>query len=271
MGSRNTLRRALWAALESKPKYTRSVSFYVQTTIIAVILASIAAVMLESVEPIYARHKTLFLAFDRFSVAVFAVEYVIRLWSCVEDKRWNHPFWGRLKYATSFMAIIDFLAVAPFIVHIGISSDFRLIRAIRLIRIFRIFKLGRYSESMQTLARVIRSKREDLTVTVFVVFILMIISSSLMYFAEHNAQPETFCSIPHTMWWTVVTLTTVGYGDCYPVTTAGRIIGGLIALFGVALFAMPTAILGSGFMEEMQRKRSQSITCPHCGKDIDSA
>ena len=121
---------------------------------------------------------------------------------------------------------------------------------------------------MQTLANVLRDRREELYVTIFVLLIMLVIASSLMYFVENEAQPEAFSSIPSAMWWGMVTLTTVGYGDAYPVTSAGKVLGAAIALMGIGMFALPAGILGSGFAEEIQRRKKGNL-CPHCGKHID--
>jgi voltage-gated potassium channel len=129
--------------------------------------------------------------------------------------------------------------------------------------------LGRYSESLRTVTRVIRSKKEQLSVAVFVVAIMLVVASSAMYYLEHEAQPKTFSSIPAAMWWGVVTLTTAGYGDIYPVTTLGKVVGAMIALLGVGLFALPAGILASGFAEELRDRREEKQICPHCGRAID--
>ncbi len=123
---------------------------------------------------------------------------------------------------------------------------------------------------MQTLGIVMKERIGDLTVSFFALFILLILASSLMYFVEHEAQPEVFSSIPSAMWWGVITLTTVGYGDVYPVTALGRFIGAIIAILGIGMFALPAGILASGFAKQLQR-RHQHKTCPHCGKDLDES
>jgi len=135
-------------------------------------------------------------------------------------------------------------------------------------RIFRLFKLGRYSSAMKTMARVLRNKKEELGITIFIVLLLLIIASSLMYFVENPVQPEVFSSIPAAMWWGVETLTTVGYGDVIPQTALGKALGMVIAILGIGMFALPAGILGSGFFEEVQSKRRESEVCPHCGKEI---
>lgn len=149
------------------------------------------------------------------------------------------------------------------------SFDMRFIRGIRLFRLIRLLKIGRYSSSLRTLINVLKRKKEELIISVFSIFILLIIVSSLMYFIEHKAQPEAFSSIPASMWWGIITLTTVGYGDVYPVTIVGKLYGSFIAFLGIGLFALPAGILASGFAEEIhQSKVDNSETCPHCGKSL---
>jgi voltage-gated potassium channel len=167
------------------------------------------------------------------------------------------------------LALIDLLAILPFYLPIFVHLDLRIIRILRLFRIFRVFKLARYSESVKILSSVIKRKKEELLIVFFVLFILLIVASSLMYFVENDAQPNVFSSIPMAMWWCIVTLTTVGYGDIYPITVLGRILGGIIALLGIGMFALPTGILASAFAEELQKKHERPKICPHCGKVID--
>ena len=150
-----------------------------------------------------------------------------------------------------------------------IPFDLRFLRAIRLIRVFRLFKLGRYNESAKQFSRVLKAKKAELLTTVFIIFILLIVASSLLYYIEHQAQPEKFANIPEAMWWGVVTLTTVGYGDIYPITTLGKFLGAIISLLGIGLFALPTGLISAGFIEEIAKKQKTRARCPKCGTTID--
>lgn len=140
----------------------------------------------------------------------------------------------------------------------------------------RVFKLNRYMDSMGVLSRVLRREKEQLLITVFMTFLLMLIASSMMYYLENKAQPEAFPNIIASFWWAIATLTTVGYGDVYPVTGLGRILSGIIALLGIGLVALPTGIISSGFLAELedQKKKDQApkerihIICPSCGTHI---
>jgi voltage-gated potassium channel len=164
------------------------------------------------------------------------------------------------------MAVVDLVSILPSLIPGG-TLDLRFIRSLRLARLARTLKLARYSQSLQTLGRVLRAKREELVVTGIAGALLLICASSIMYFAEHDAQPQQFSSIPASMWWGVVTLTTVGYGDIFPVTPLGKILGAFIALLGIGLFALPAGILASGFSDEL--RRNEPRTCPRCGQVID--
>lgn len=241
--------------------------------ILGLIFLNLMAVALETVDSLYEQYQFWFQAFEVFSIAVFTVEYVLRVWSCTVKEAYRHPLWGRLRFMVTPLSLIDLLAIIPFYLPL-LSPQMRIGRAFRLFRLFRVLKLNRYTDSLKILARVLRLKQEELILSLFVLSILLAIASSLIYFAEHDAQPEAFSSIPEAMWWGTITLTTVGYGDVYPVTLIGRILGAILAILGIGLFALPAGILASGFSEELQArkaKKQQQDTriCPHCGEMID--
>lgn len=238
--------------------------YWFDTAIMILILANVLAVILETVDPLYAAFGREFYLFELGSVVVFSVEYGGRLWTATEHPEYDHPIWGRLRFAASPFMVIDLLAILPFF--IGAIVDLRILRALRLLRFLRLFKLARYSASLRAFSRVLAKKREDLVITTTVGGILLLVASSLMYFAERAAQPEAFSSIPAAVWWGVITLTTVGYGDVYPVTPLGRVLGTTVAVVGIGLFALPASILASGFIEEAG---SGPRTCPHCGEPIE--
>jgi voltage-gated potassium channel len=194
-------------------------------------------------------------------VICFTILYVLQLWSCTTDVRYNHPLWGRVRYALTPLALIDLLAILPFYLLI-IFPHVRLVEATDLLRLLRLLKLIRYSEALRTILRVILAKADELIMTFVAVFILLIFASSVMFFAEREAQPEVFPSIPAAMWWGVVTLTTVGYGDVYPVTTIGKLFGAALAFIGIGLFALPAGIIASGFSAEVQRRKELDSNKP---------
>ena len=251
------------------PADDNSLSKYVRSFVALLIVLNVLAIIFESIESIGIPYRTFLNAFEIISVVVFTAEYLIRIWICTEDERYQNIVTGRLRFALTFFALIDLLAILPFYLPAIFVLDLRFIRVLRLLRILRILKLGRYSESLQLFGRVFRAKKEELWIMVFVAFILLTVASSFVYIAEQEAKTKGFSSIPEAMWWGVVTLTTVGYGDVYPETFWGKILGAVIALLGVGMIALPAGILGSGFVDELRSKREAEKICPHCGKSID--
>jgi voltage-gated potassium channel len=259
-------RHRAWTILEaahSEDKASRAFHIFMLT----LIFLNVIAVILESVSYLQARFALAFLLFEVVSVAVFSVEYVVRMWSCVEDRRFSHPVTGRLRFALRPLPLVDLLAILPFFLALA-TVDLRVLRALRFFRLIRIVKAARYVAALRLFGEVLKGKREELILTTGLMLVLLVIASSVMYFAEGAAQPDKFSSIPASMWWAVATLTTVGYGDVYPITVAGQIAGAVVALLGIGFFALPTALVGAGFVEAMQRVKAPRI-CPHCGKPVE--
>ncbi|MBK8015148.1 MAG: ion transporter [Deltaproteobacteria bacterium] len=232
----------------------------------ALVVLNIVALVLESVASIRAVAGPAFAIFETVSVAVFTAEYVARVWAASASDVYAHPIRGRLRFVATPLAIADLLAVVPFFLPF-LGVDLRFVRGIRFLRLVRFFKLGRYSRSLQLMMRVARRSRRELVLTVWLVALLLVFASCAMFQVEHHAQPKTFSNIPTTMWWAVATLTTVGYGDIYPVTPLGRLLASLIAFLGIGLFALPTGILGAGFVHELEKRHrvAEQVNCPHCG------
>ncbi|HMS43435.1 MAG TPA: ion transporter [Pyrinomonadaceae bacterium] len=235
------------------------------------ILLNTIAVVLETVESINQQYAWHFHALEVFSVVVFTLEYVLRLWIAPLEKRFSGRF-GRVRYAFTIFALIDLVAILPFYLPLLFPMDLLVIRFLRVFRLFRLFKLNRYARSLNTLDDIIRNKKEELFVTLAMLVMLLLFASSLMYLVENEAQPDKFPDIPTAMWWGIVTLTTVGYGDAFPITPLGKILGGIVAILGIALFAIPTGIFAAGFNEELEKIRLKDKlkcpTCPHCDGDI---
>lgn len=227
-----------------------------EVILVILILANGVAVVLESVPSIGESHATAFARFELVSIVVFTAEYAARLWSSVEldDPRYKHPLWGRLRYATTPLAIIDLLAILPFYLSFLVAVDLRVLRVLRLLR---MFKLTRYSAAMNLMLAALRQEMSAIAAALFVLMLLLIIASSLAYLAEHEAQPEAFGTIPHAMWWAIVTLTTVGYGDVVPITPWGKVVGGLIGIIGIGMVALPAGLLASGFSEQLHERRRE--------------
>ena len=237
--------------------------------LVVLIVLNILAVILATVDSIDTSLSSFFWWFELVSVILFSIEYILRVWTAVQKKRYSSPVRGRIKYIFSPMAMIDLLAILPFYIPFLIPVDLRFLRALRLFRLLRLLKIGRYSNAMQVIGSILKRKKPELTITFVIIFVLLIVTSSLMYYVEHDAQPETFSSIPATLWWSVCTLTSVGYGDVIPETPFGKFCGGIIALLGIGIFALPAGILASGFEEEQSRKRATKYQCPICKESVE--
>jgi voltage-gated potassium channel len=233
------------------------------------IMLSVVVVILETVDEYNAAYGTIFHTIEIICVAIFTVEYLLRLWIAPLDPKYAGRF-GRLRYAVSLMAIIDLVAILPTFLPMVFTVDFLLLRFLRTFRLFRLFKMSRYVESLNKLDDVLIKKKEELLVTMAMIAMLLLFSSSLMYLVENEAQPDKFPSIPASLWWGIVTLTSVGYGDTFPITPLGKLFGGFTAFLGVAMFALPTGIFAAGFVEELAKSKHQQgeCCCPSCGCDL---
>ena len=225
--------------------------------IMIMIFLNMIAVIMETVASVYIKYEYFFEWFEIISVVVFTLEYVGRIWTCTLIELYRHPIKGRIQFILSPIGLIDLLAILPFYLPFIMSLDGRILRLLRLFRLVRIFKMGRYSTAFQMIANVLNRRKEELLVTLTIVLLVLILASSLMYYVEHEVQPEAFSSIPATMWWGVATLTTVGYGDVYPITSIGRVLGAFIAIMGVGIFALPAGIIASGFEAEIRKKSEE--------------
>lgn len=244
-----SLRRSVYELLDGQTEVTRP-QRAADVLLASLIIISVTAAVLETVPAYAVEYGRLFFIIETGSVGIFSVEYILRLWSCVEDRslKTRYPLRARLRYAIRPLSIVDFLSIAPFYLAAIIGIDLRLLR---LFRLLRVLKLTRYSPALGTLAAVVYAQRRALAGTAFVMSVLILGSAALMFAAEHKAQPEAFASIPHALWWAAVTLTTVGYGDVVPVTAAGRFLGVGIVIIGVGIVALPAAILTAGLAREI--------------------
>lgn len=242
----------------------------VNTFIIGLIILNVIAVMLETVPGLHPRYNDFFHYFELISVIIFTVEYILRVWSSNHDPKFKHSIHGRLRYMITPAALIDLLAILPFYIHVIVGLDLRMLRMLRLLRFFRLFRLTAYMKAAKLVTNVFRSKYHELLLSLILIMFLVIIASCLVFFAEYQQPDTNFTSIPATIWYAVVSLTTVGYGDMIPETLWGKVFASLILLAGVALFALPAGIITSGFLDEMRKARKPRIkNCPHCGKPID--
>jgi len=245
--------------------------------IIVLIILNVIAVILETDKNLQAQYSDFFYYFDLVSVIIFTIEYVLRVWSSNHEEKYKHSVWGRIKYIFSPGALIDLIAILPFFLHLffGFGLDFREIRMLRLARVLRLFRLTAYTKSANMIVSVFKKRSNELALSFILAFFLIILASCVIYFAEHQAvmpgeTESKFHSIPATIWWAVVSLTTTGYGDMYPITTIGRILASVIMLTGVAFFALPAGIITAGFIDEFRMNRiKKTHRCPNCGEHIE--
>ncbi|MCB2080351.1 MAG: ion transporter [Novosphingobium sp.] len=246
-------KRRLFEILEDSPPGDR-LSVVADGCLVVLIIANVAAAVIETVASVRAAYGPLFDAFEYFSVAVFTVEYLLRLW--VADLHAPlatlGPVRARLRFAMQPSAIIDFLAIAPFYLALfGIGADLRILRMFRLVR---FLKLVRYSSGLRSLLAAIAEESRALLGALVVMTGLALTAASLLYLLEHEVQPDGFGSIPQALWWAMATLTTVGYGDVVPVTAAGKLVGGMVMLLGLMMFALPVGIVATAFAREMHKR-----------------
>ncbi|WP_053228332.1 ion transporter [Spirochaeta cellobiosiphila] len=246
------LRKKLFNIIEPAGNKFETPSLVFDKTVIILISINIISIILESFPQVNEQYESLFRLIEIISISFFTIEYLLRL--LTSDLK--YPASSRLRsllyYVLTPMALIDLFAIIPFYIPFLFTIDLRFIRVLRLTRLLRILKINRYSNSLQLLGRVLNRAKEKLIVTMFVTFILMLFASTAMFYLETDKQPEAFPNIIASFWWAIATLTTVGYGDVYPITLWGKILAGIVALLGVGLVALPTGIISSGFIEEYE-------------------
>ncbi len=234
----------------------------VDASIVTAIVLTLASVLLGTVDPVEQSIGWLLDIVLVLGVLAFTTEYALRLWACTCEEGYEDPVHGRVRFALTPLALVDAFALLPFylalIVQIVTLGSAQASPFIHLFLLLLFLKLARYSRALRTLGQVLYKRRGELGAVLIINFVLLVAVSSAMYFVEGDVQPEAFSSIPKTMWWGLITMTTVGYGDTTPITAWGRTIAGLAALLGVAMFALPAGILGAGFTEAFQEAREES-------------
>ena len=225
--------------------------------IVSLILLNVVCIVLESMEELERQYRELFLFIEISSTLVFATEYLMRLWSCVESKQKIGANASnskkRLKYVLSPMAIVDLVAFLPSLLQVlfpGID-----LRFLRILRLLRVFKLTRYFSTFELLFNVLHEERKNLAGIFVILIVILVMAASALYLVERDVQPDKFGSIPEAMWWAIAALTTVGYGDVYPQSYLGQVLGSLVTILGIGMVALPSGILASAFSEQMRRKR----------------
>jgi voltage-gated potassium channel len=223
------------------------------------IMASVLVAVVDSEPTVMAGHELMFRRIEIGFGLLFALEYLARLWTCVEhpgphdSSRWP-ALAARWRFACSPAGLFDLLALAPLAVA-GLGSEVYVLRLVRVLRVLRLARLGQFSSAMRLLTDAVRSRRFELLASAAVSMVILLISSTLLYLVEGPAQPETFGSIPRAIWWSVETMTTVGYGDAVPQSPLGKLLAGLTAILSIGFIAMPTGILAAAFSDALQRRR----------------
>lgn len=259
--------------------------------ITTVVVLALASVILGSFQVFAPWRRHVFMAVSYFSALLFTLEYLLRLWSA--PAYYHHlrkPWLSRLRYAVSFLGIVDLFAILPFVLPLFFPHDASFVSLIEFARILLIFKLSRYSAAMRLMESVFRSVRSELWLGVMLAATVVVFSGMLMYYVERDAQPEAFNNVGQGFWWSVITFSTVGYGDIYPVTPVGKVLASFIAFIGIGMIALPTGILSSAFMKKMSELRTgrhwppekksrkgppsgsgdgRGRYCPHCGRRLD--
>ena len=231
-------------------------SFYCDIIIFLIIVINVICVCLESVEEINNKYSILFSYIEIFSISFFSVEYLLRIWSAASQKDDAcSSSEKRFRYIFSFTGLIDIIAIAPSIIQLfGFGID---TRWIRIIRLARLLKISHYSSALEDLISAVYNERNAFGATLYILVISLFLSSSIMYIIENDNQPEAFSSIPSTMWWSIITLTTVGYGDTIPMTSLGKVIGAITALMGVCTVALLTGIVASAFSNQIKVRKNE--------------
>ena len=219
-------------------KLSRYFAFFIQ----ALILLSVITFSIETIPNLKPQTRVILQSIEWFSVIVFTLEYLLRIY--VAD--------SKPKFIFSFFGIIDFLAILPFYLSFGV--DLRSLRALRFLRLFRILKLVRYNKAMNHFTSAIKSAKEEILLFIFITLILIYFSAVGIYYFENQAQPEHFSSIFDSLWWAIITLTTVGYGDVYPITVGGKVFTFFILMIGLGIVAIPTGIISSALTKSVDKK-----------------
>jgi voltage-gated potassium channel len=247
------IRRRIYERLEPEGRTAPGLSWE-NKLIVALVLLAVMIAILDSEETVAAQWGPWLVGTELVVTGVFVIEYVARLWVAGENPRYR-GVGGRLRYLVTPAALVDLLAIAPVLLGM-FGGESLVLRLVRLLRILRIARLGRFSRAATAIAEALVARRYELVMSVVISGILLLITSTLLYIVEGGVQPEYFGSIPRAMWWSIATLTTVGYGDVVPVSGLGRLLAGGTALLGIGLIALPTGILASAFSDAIQRQRA---------------
>lgn len=249
--SKRHLKHRLLHILEGDPAAGKPGRF-VQSALIALVIANIVSIILESVHHLHTDYLAYFHGFEVFSIVVFTIEYLARFWTASE-KHEDQPWLARRKYALSFFGLIDLISILPFYLQFFVPGmDLRILRVVRLLR---TFKLSHFNSAIEDLFSALYHARASVYSTIYLFLIALLLTSTAMYHVEHELQPDKFGSIPAAMYWSVISLTTVGYGDVTPVSSLGKFISAITAFLGVSSVAMLTGVVASAFANQVERRK----------------
>ena len=250
--------RQFWFHILQVPSVASNVARYFNYALTAIILVNCAAVALETVPSIYSPRIDLFFMLEAVSTAIFLAEYCGRIWVCVENPKFASPVIGRLRYAFQIIMMLDFLVVVTYFAPV----DLRFLRVFRLLRLLRVLHLEDIDKSLTSVLAELARRKNLLIVSIMMMLIAVYCFAAILFSVEHSAQPSKFSSIPETLWWAVVTLTTIGYGDMAPITPLGKLLSAMISMVGIGVFALPTAIITASILDA---GADHHKSCPHCG------
>jgi voltage-gated potassium channel len=245
--------REYWFHILHKPTPENLAARYINYFLAIMIITNALFVSLETVPYLKTHYGQYFAVFEMISTGIFIVEYLLRIWVCVEQQRYANAFSGRLKYAVHPLPLLDLVVILTYWAPI----DVRFLRVARMVRLLKVLRLQEFEKSLVDIGLGLRKRRELMLVAVTLMVLSVYASSAILYQLEHDAQPQVFTSIPATFWWSIETLTTIGYGDMVPITALGKIFTGLIAVFGIGVFALPMAIVTAVIIESGIDKPSQ--------------
>jgi voltage-gated potassium channel len=279
-GSITALRRRLAVIFDDDAPHTHkgvAARRIFNAALAGLIVVNVAAIVLESVESIDERYLDAFVEIERIATTIFTIEYVLRVWTAVDVHHgaFRDPIFGRLRYMRSFFAIIDLISILPAALGLIGAGD---LRVLRILRLLRMLKLTRHSAVFNLLWSVLREEAHTIGALIFIISLTVTVSGALMYMIEGGDQPTVFTSIPAAMWWAIETLTTVGYGDMVPETTAGKTLGGVISVVGVGTLALFSGLITASFLDQLKLRRENDrhnrlaeaslSVCPHCGRAL---
>jgi len=258
------LQRSVYELLDPSPN-PPPLERVVNGTLAFLIILNVTLTVLATVPGLDTRYGPVFDTVTFVSLVVFTVEYMARLWVAPLHPGYPSGWRARVKYALTPLAVIDLLVL----IALGVPNlaDFAALRGLRLLKLLALMKLGRYSKALQLIGHVVRSRAEELATLVVIVTVLVLMTATALYHVENAAGTKCFESIPAAMWWAIVSLTTVGYGDCYPASALGKLLSGGTLLLGVGIVALPAGLIASGFVDALKAQQERPC-CPHCGKEL---